>query len=135
MVVGDRAASVMQLIAPNPVAEIHASEDIATGEIRQDPPDGRLVVAPGGQKFHDLLMRHRSPLLMQRHKHGYPRSRSAHSLRMEERSHLTAHSLKMLQSAGLQVVCSTRCICTNLLGATRTSPISTDYSTSTTNVI
>lgn len=97
MIVGHGATGVAELIAPDPVAEIHAREDPMIGHIGEDSPDRRPVIDALREGLHDLFVGHGAPLFVEDDQDSDPGCSGAQAVLLEQRAHLFADFVDVSQ--------------------------------------
>ncbi len=96
MVIGHRAASVMQLIAPHPITQVHASNNIHACQIGEDSPDGGLVVEAGREKAPDRLVGQGRVMVVPNHQHGESLRSRTHPLSLQECADFSLDTFKFV---------------------------------------
>ena len=84
VIVSDGPASVIELIPPDSVPEIHPTNDSSTREIGQDTPYGGLIIDAHRRIAHDLLVGHGRPPLVERNQHCHALGGRTHALPLQE---------------------------------------------------
>ena len=102
VVVNDGTAGIEELVAPNPVPQVHSSEQAGFREVSQNSPDGRLVVGAFRQGPHHLLVGEWAGRLVEDDQDGDASTGGTQSMPADERAHFVLNVFEVLGQAGLR---------------------------------